>query len=915
MDENTDQRESSARDLRGPSIGHIRIVATLGQGGMGEVYKGFDEKLKRYVAVKALHAAQHLSPEAKARFAREAEILSSLEHPNICRIYELIETDDRDVLVLELIDGDNLRQAKMRGLSFSDKLRIAVDIAAVLKVTHAKQVVHRDLKPENIMLTRQGEVKILDFGLAHSLESARPVANEPTAQSPYETVRIPRARLGDSDDGAPQPQSFQTEYGVVIGTPGFLSPEQARGEPTTAASDMYSFGLLLHWLFSDTPIYAPHLRTEDIHVKAMIGKTQPVEGLPADLTRFVERLKSHTPDLRPTAVEAVDQLKWIQDKPKRRVKRVVAFAFAGVLVIGSAVSTIGFLKARAAEAKAHQEASTAKETARLLHEFLASVEPGEKGRDLQVLELLEAFRPRLEQVDKPEIQASLFHTYAHVYRSLGDYEESRACAQRAVELRRNILGEEHPDTLAAWNSLAVSLKLLGQYEKAEAIYRQCLEVNQKRYGATHPDTLSTQHNLGNVLLRRGQYAEAEGVLRGCVDARTQNLGADHPETLNSVNSLAISLHRQGRLDEAEQLYRRCLDARKTVLGPEHPETLKSMNNLAIVLEYQGDFAQAEGILRQCYDARLRVLGENHPETLSSLNDVAVALQRQKKTKQAETLHRQCLETRREIFGEAHPDTLDSMNNLAMILIDQGALTQAEALIRKCLKLRATVLGENHPKTLGSRMDLAKVLMCQNKLDDTERVLRDCWEIQKEVRGETHPATIRTLNNLAYTLNLQEKHADAAQLYQQCLDARMEVLGEAHPETLMAYGNLAYTLSLLGKHEEAESLYRQCLERNQERHGDDHPDTISAMHALAICLWHQHKEAEAERVHDACLAAARHTLGEDHAHVAAFMMERAQVLEEIGAIREAVSWYTKAAELGQTEAQAALARLSGGDASP
>src|SRR5687767_5494424 len=161
-------------ELMGRRFGHIRVTEVVGQGGMGDVYAGYDEKLERKVALKVLNADQRLDDEARERLLREARALSKLEHPNICRIHDYIETGDVDLLVLEYIDGRTLHDALYGDkMPRSEKLRIAAAIAEVMVKAHRAGIVHRDLKPENVMLTKSGEVKVLDFGLARWLNRAK----------------------------------------------------------------------------------------------------------------------------------------------------------------------------------------------------------------------------------------------------------------------------------------------------------------------------------------------------------------------------------------------------------------------------------------------------------------------------------------------------------------------------------------------------------------------------------------------------------------------------------------------------------------------------------------------------------------------------------------------------------------------
>src|SRR6187200_2114020 len=165
-------------------VSHYRVLERLGEGGMGEVYVGIDETLKRRVALKAIRVEHRLDSVSKARFLREARILSQLDHPNICRVYDFIEGDGRDWLVMELIEGKSLQVALRDRLDPAAKMKIAEQIAAVLMATHAAGVVHRDLKPGNVMLTRGTHVKVLDFGLAHELSLEGPIEGERSGNPP-----------------------------------------------------------------------------------------------------------------------------------------------------------------------------------------------------------------------------------------------------------------------------------------------------------------------------------------------------------------------------------------------------------------------------------------------------------------------------------------------------------------------------------------------------------------------------------------------------------------------------------------------------------------------------------------------------------------------------------------------------------
>jgi predicted Ser/Thr protein kinase len=299
--------------LVGRTVGHVRVEALLGVGGMGEVYRGFDEVLERAVALKVIRPEHRLTPETKERFLREARVLSRLDHPNICRVHELIEDPAGEILVLEYIDGPTLKQAVARGIPEGEKLRVAEQVAAALAAAHAREVVHRDLKPDNVMLTAAGEVKVLDFGLAR-------VQGGPPAEAEATRPLAPASADASS-------------HGSLVGTLQYMSPEQARGEPAGPASDLYSLGLLLQELFTGAPAYEPTSGMVAMLARVAAAQTRPATGLDPHLARLVEALKSGPPAARPSAAAVVAALAAVRAKPERRRRRRLHAALASTAAL------------------------------------------------------------------------------------------------------------------------------------------------------------------------------------------------------------------------------------------------------------------------------------------------------------------------------------------------------------------------------------------------------------------------------------------------------------------------------------------------------------------------------------------------------------------------------------------------------
>jgi len=221
VDKEVPETASFGAEGRGPGgkIGQFRIESELGRGGMGVVYLAHDTKLDRHVAIKNLPPEMIANPEVRSRFSREARILASLNHPNIATIYEeLEEGEGASYLVLEYVPGDTLsKRIVPGGLKLEETLSVSLQIAEAVAAAHEKGIIHRDLKPGNIKITPEGKVKVLDFGIA------RTVSSEPIAQ-----------------------QSTVTEFGKIIGTPTYMSPEQVRGQEVDRRSDIWSFGCVLY---------------------------------------------------------------------------------------------------------------------------------------------------------------------------------------------------------------------------------------------------------------------------------------------------------------------------------------------------------------------------------------------------------------------------------------------------------------------------------------------------------------------------------------------------------------------------------------------------------------------------------------------------------------------------------------------
>ena len=270
--------EQMLRLQSGSAVGRYRIDALIGAGGMGQVYRARDPRIERDVAIKVLPADYAADAERLRRFEQEAHASGALNHPNVLTLYDVGTADGRPYLVMELLDGETLRDCVGRGaMPAARACEIAAAIARGLAAAHARGIVHRDLKPENVMVTRDGRVKILDFGIA-------------------------KLRVRDPNlDQRTVPTPLRTAADTMLGTAGYMAPEQIRGEPTDERADLFALGAMLFELLTGRRAFDRESRVETLN--AVLHDDVPALGaaaanVPVALDRIVRRCLEKDPDAR-----------------------------------------------------------------------------------------------------------------------------------------------------------------------------------------------------------------------------------------------------------------------------------------------------------------------------------------------------------------------------------------------------------------------------------------------------------------------------------------------------------------------------------------------------------------------------------------------------------------------------------------
>jgi non-specific serine/threonine protein kinase/serine/threonine-protein kinase len=826
-------------------IGPYRLRQQLGEGGMGEVWLAEQtDPVRRQVAVKVMKAGLD-SAQVVERFRAERQALAIMDHPTIAKVFDGgVTAAGRPFFVMEYVRGEAITAyCDRHRLSTIDRLELFIPLCEGVQHAHQKGVIHRDLKPSNVLVALQGDrplPRIIDFGIVKAI--AQPLT-----------------------DG-----SLFTQFGVLIGTPEYMSPEQAdMSLDVDTRSDVYSLGVLLYELLVGAlPFDGQQLRhavIDDLRrilhqntaprPSARITELEAVaagsiaEKRGTDAHKLARQLrgdldwvvlkaleKDRTRRYQTASALAADLQRYLHYEavsagPPSAVYRLGKFARrhrAGVSISASLVvlllvfaATMGVqasriareaVRANRAEQVALQEAATARAVVDFLRNDLllqtsASTQAQSGARpdpELKVRTALDrAARSIAGKFDKqPVVEASIRYTMGITYKDLGLYDEAQGQLERALDLRRRELGENHVDTLTTAADLGLVLRRRGDSAKAEALLVSLLAASRRALGDAHPTTLQTMADLAGNYQDQGKFAEAEPLFVGALEARRRTQGSDHPDTLATMNNLSLLYRSEGRYSESEALIKEALDRSRRVRGEEHPGTMMNMNNLGALYYFQNRPAEAIPLFEKVLELRRRALGAEHPDTVMTTTNLATLYARQGQFAEGERLHKEALEIRLRVSGPMHPETLTGLTNLAAMYSTQGRYAEAEPLFVRSLEGRRKVLGDRHPATL---------------------------------------ATIEAYGEMS---RRQGAYALAAARHSTVLDTRRIVLGESHPDTLRSAASLGLVRLQQQRYKEAESILRPAVGL-YDKGAQDGWNRYNTESLLGASLVGQRRLAEAE----------------------------------------------------------------------
>ncbi len=870
-------------DAVAPRIGRFSILRKLGEGGMGIVYAGYDDDLDRKVAIKLLRGKTSPGgPRAlgggevpktananldgrRNRMLREAQALARLSHPNVVQVYETGETEAGSFIAMEYVDGPTLGDWMEQPHSRDEILEVFIAAGRGLAAAHGKGLVHRDFKPDNVMITREGRVLVMDFGLVHE------PSNEAEA-----AARV--AKMLDSADVLIS-QSLRvsalstdlTATGALMGTPAYMSPEQFIGKQTDARTDQFSFCVAL-WeaLCGERPFGGDTFATLCFSVTQGQLREPPRGKLPGYLRKIIERGLAGDPDRRWPSMDPL-----LVELGKNRARR--RWVAAGVIVplvfgLGAAkawqidretqrAETIAACEAEGRSIDESWNADARSEIATAFHATGLGFADDAWTRTEQAIDRYAQDWAGMRtqacvaaRVDAPldesalalrnecldERRASLESLVAllrqtdaelvnHAVQAavglplLSTCEDERALAQRVrapaeqqaeiARLRARLQGVE---------ILLAGARFQAARDEAAAVLIEAQAL------AWPPLEAEVRYALGLTEMKLAHFelaaAELERAFFLAGDAGHDRVALRASSALLEVVGEELVRHEMG--EHWGELAGMFIDRLGLAGSVDEAELANSMGNL---LSAQSKLDEALASYGRARDLWAAALGSESPSVGTALNNIGIIQRKQGNLDAALTSMTESLRIREATFGPKHPRVGDALYNIGNVRRQLGQLDEAMELFQRALEIWKTGLGPRHRNVAFGLSNLGNVHFGRGELDEALALYEQARDIWAEALGPEHTDVAMALNNIGNVHYTRGDHQQALEAYGRAVAIWEAALGPDHPSVAMGLGNVAMVHQARGELEQAIALHQRVLESQLAKLGPEHADVA---HTLA-----------------------------------------------------------------------------------
>lgn len=757
-----------ARDGAGPGtrIGPFEIESAIGSGGMGTVYRAHrvDGGFEQRVALKLLSSSQP-NPVLFQLFQRERQLLAQLDHPGIARLIDGGLTEGwQPWFAMEFIEGQALHDyADAQRLSVRQRLELLVQVCDALDHAHRRLVIHRDIKPGNLLVDDASRVHVVDFGLGRSM-AADPAGGETTAT-------IAAGHL----------------------TPQYASPEQARGEPVSVASDVYQLGLVLYRLLCgclpyDTAGLSAYALAERVSAASIERpssqwqgpdadeRARAMFGLPAravrralrgDIDNIVLAALARQPRRRYAGASELGQdlERHLAHEPvttraatrRYRIGRFVrrhalpaGLAGAVTLLLIAGLVTVS-LQSRQLAQERDRALASAERNERLADALAGMIRLSDASGPIDQLftvgERLEQYRDHVETelAADPRLQARLFGILGEAFQNIRYWSQARDALQRALKLYRRS-GSGNVDRmrqlkLSLAESEAFADDLPGALSRLERLATQARESNDTKALA---DVLYQSGYIRTYHFQPGSAEFAVGIddLQAALDAYRSLYTPPHPAIARTLHTLGM---KHPDPETALSLARRGIEMSESIFGASHPITAIRLAELALLHDRLGDYAQAARIGRRAHAMHVRLRGDTHPESLTMLSNLAGSLRESGRLEESAGIYRRLHELRKKTLPEDHLLLAYTAHGLGNTLRELGEFARSQTWLREALRI---CLLHDSPKEAITRENLSRTLEAAGRLDQALSQQQAAVAAYRHHGGADHPALPAALERLA-----------------------------------------------------------------------------------------------------------------------------------------------------------------------